>query len=67
MNVNDLSPEQMERAKACKTAEELVALAQSEGLELSDEQLEAISGGEDEWYSLCDDNEGNCPKYRYRI
>ena len=66
MDLNNLTPEQMEKAKACKSTDELIALAQSEGIELTDEQLEAVSGSE-EWYSLCDDNEGNCPKYRYRI
>ena len=45
MEFNDLTPELKERARACKTAEELVALAHSEGIELSDEQLEALSGG----------------------
>ena len=41
----DLTPEQMEKAKACTTVDELVALAKNEGVELTDEQLEAISGG----------------------
>ena len=54
MNLEDLTPEQMEKAKACKSAEELVALAKSEGIALSDEQLESISGGAD-WKKL------NCP------
>jgi hypothetical protein len=45
MNYEDLTSEQQEMAKACKSADELVALAKSEGVELSDEQLEAISGG----------------------
>lgn len=45
MEFNDLTPELKERARACKTTEELVALAHSEGIELSDEQLEAFSGG----------------------
>ena len=45
MNYADLTPELLEKAKACKTTKELVALAKSEGVELSDEQLEAVSGG----------------------
>ena len=45
MNYADLTPELLEKAKACKTTEELVALAKSEGVELSDEQLETVSGG----------------------
>ena len=67
MSFEDLDPKLIEKAKACKTAEDLVALVGEEGVELTNEQIEAISGGGDEWYSLCDDNEGNCPKYRYRL
>ena len=50
MNFEDLTPEQMEKAKACTSVDELIALAKSEGIELSDEQLSAVSGG-GEWYS----------------
>ena len=50
MNIDDLkNPELQEKLKACKTTEELVALAKEEGVELSDEQIEVISGGVD-WY-----------------
>ena len=45
MNFDDLTPEQKEKAKACKTPEEILALAREEGYELSDEELEAVSGG----------------------
>ena len=44
MNIDNITPGFAEKAKG-KTAEEIVALAQQEGIELSDEQLEAISGG----------------------
>ena len=37
MEFNDLTDEQKARVKACKTADELVALAKEEGVELSDE------------------------------
>ena len=40
-----LSEEQIAKIKACKTSEELLALAKAEGIELTDEQLEVISGG----------------------
>ena len=40
-----LTKEQIKKAKACKSHEELLALAKEEGVELSSEQLEAISGG----------------------
>ena len=45
MSHENLSPEQQERARACESPEELAALAEEEGLELSDEMLEVIAGG----------------------
>lgn len=47
MDYNDLSDELKKKAEACKTADELIALAEAEGVELSDEQLDAMSGGVD--------------------
>ena len=41
----DLSPELREKAKACKTSEEMLALAKKEGYKLSEEELAAVSGG----------------------
>ena len=40
-----LTKEQIAKVKACKNNEELLALARAEGVELSDEQLAAVSGG----------------------
>ncbi|MCR5079629.1 MAG: hypothetical protein K6B65_06925 [Bacilli bacterium] len=40
-----LSDEQIEKIKACKTSEEVLTLAKKEGIELTEEQLEAVSGG----------------------
>lgn len=40
-----LSKEQIAKVKACKNNEELLALAKAEGVQLADEQLNAISGG----------------------
>ena len=37
--------EQKEKLKACKTAEELLAFAREENINLPDELLEAVSGG----------------------
>ena len=45
MNYEDLSPEVLEKAKACKTPEELFALAKEEGIELSEDEIAAVSGG----------------------
>ena len=40
-----LTEEQIEKVKACKSQEELLALAKAEGIQLSEEQLAAVSGG----------------------
>lgn len=40
-----LTKEQIAKAKTCKTPDELLKLAKEEGIELTDEQLTAISGG----------------------
>ena len=40
-----LSEEQIARVKACKNIDEFMALAKEEGIELSEERLEAINGG----------------------
>ena len=45
MELNDLTEEQKAKVLACKNTEELVALAKDEGVELTDEQLGAVSGG----------------------
>ncbi len=42
---SNLTEDQMEKAKECKTPEEFLELAGSEGIELTDEQMEALSGG----------------------
>lgn len=63
MNFEDLkNPELQEKLKAAKTAEELVALAKEHGVELSDEQLEAMSGG-GEWCSSWCSEKGPCYKW----
>ena len=41
MELKDLTPEQREKARACKSAEELIALAEQEGYEMSDDELSA--------------------------
>lgn len=41
----ELSDETKKKLVECQTPEEIFALAQEEGYELSDEELEAVSGG----------------------
>ena len=47
MNIDDmdLSPELREKARACETPEEMLALAKAEGYKLSEEEMEGIAGG----------------------
>ena len=45
MNFNDLTDEQKAKAQACKTPDEILALAKEEGYELSDDELEGVAGG----------------------
>lgn len=45
INLTGLTEEQIEKAKACTNQEELLRLAKEEGVELNEEQLEAVSGG----------------------
>ena len=54
MDLNDFTPEQIEKAKACSTPEELFSLAKEEGVVLSDKMLEQISGGKSWFESFMD-------------
>ena len=42
---DNLTDEQKEKAKACKTADEFKEFAEKEGIELTDEMLDAVAGG----------------------
>ena len=57
---NNLSDEAKEKARACRTPEEILVLAKEEGFELSDEELEGIAGGSS-WLEKCAcDGRGFC-------
>ena len=56
-----LTEEQISKVKACKNQEEILALAKEEGFELTDEQLEAVSGGS------CDNTVLVCSKCKYDL
>lgn len=60
MKFEDLSPEMKEQVKACKTPEDVLALAKEVGYALSDEELSGVSGG---WGS----GENDCSDYCYRL
>lgn len=51
-----LTDEQIAKIKSCKNQDELLAIAQAEGVQLTEEQLEAVSGG---W---CSETTEPCPK-----
>lgn len=51
-----LTEEQIAKAKACKNSDELLKVAKEEGVALTNEQLEAISGG-----SICNSAPSKCP------
>ena len=57
MEFTDLTEEQKAKALACKSSEELIALAEAEGIELTDEQMKAVSAG----WTPC--GELTCGKY----
>ena len=66
MNFEDLTPEQKERAKVCKTPEDILALAKSEGYTLTDEELDAAAVGGGACWCNCTkdcDGYGTCPNY----
>lgn len=56
--LKDLTEEQIAKAKTCKNQNELLELAKNEGVELTDEQLAAISGG----FCSSSDFRWKCPK-----
>ena len=65
MIIEDMTPEQKERALACKTPEEVFALAKEDGLELTQEEFETVSGGSTCWDN-CPDASG-CSTHRCGI
>ena len=58
--IKDLTPELQERARACGSAEELLALAKEAQVPLPEEALAAIAGGDDADPENC--AKPTCPK-----
>ena len=66
-NTDNLSNDVKAKLRGCETAEDIAELAQEEGCELTDEQLEGFSGG---WAGKCDDytcTSDTCESYARNI
>ena len=51
-----LTKEQIEKVRHCKNQKEVLAMAKEEGVELTEEQLDAVAGGG------CFDSPAKCPE-----
>lgn len=58
ISFDSLTEEQQAKALACKTPEELFELARDEGVELNEDDLDAINGGIVSGWSI-----PGCPKF----
>ena len=58
MRFRDLRPDLQEKARECQTPEEIAELAREEGVELSDEEIDRISGG----WGDSEDSGMRCPE-----
>lgn len=65
MGYENLTDEQKDKVRGCKTPEELLALAKEEGYELSDAELEGIAGGGFWGDGDCKLFEEDCPNHCY--
>jgi hypothetical protein len=54
--LDNLTEEQIAKAKKCKTQEEFMNLVGAEGIDLTEEQMDAFSGG-----FWCSDHTWGCP------
>ena len=76
INKNEITKELLAKAMQCRTAEELMALAKSEGLEVTKEEAEAYLAEIDDFeleeealekvaggYNICENYGKACPSY----
>ena len=62
--LNSLSPELREKAKSCKTSEDLEAFFAENGMPLNDDVLDAVSGGSGCYgYGGCDEHTSPPPTH----
>ncbi len=55
MRTEDMTPEQLEEVKSLQTPEEMFAYAKDNGIDLTEEEMDSISGGD--WFLSA-----RCPK-----
>ena len=60
MKPEDFTAEQKAKLKSCKNMDELMSALGTMGIELSDEQLEAASGGGGVGWQSCETETCNC-------
>ena len=60
MDFSKLSPELRAKAEKCKSMDELLDIAKNDGVELTAEQLDYVSGGSDSY----SDGSEDCKSYR---
>ncbi len=65
--IKDLTPEQQEKARACKTKDELMKLAADEGVEIPMEALANVAGGCDTTELYCEDCSSTIIAYDYYL
>ena len=61
MHVADLTAEQKAKASACKTPEDILALAREEGFDLSESEFKAIPLATGESWSSCNQDTNSGP------
>ena len=60
MRLEDLSPEQIKLAKACSTREERLAFIADNGIDLTDEEMDALAGDTGLFSGLFSGQKENC-------
>ncbi len=62
LNIEGLSDELKQEARACTSTAELLALAKREGIKLTEDQMDAVSGG-GTWSTCYQDYDVDCNFY----
>ncbi len=62
-----LSEEQIKKVESCKDTSEILALAKAEGIELNDQQLEAVTGGACAGDSTCRCSECGSKNIKHKV